>query len=145
MNSKLLIAGRGEEEGNLKKLVKNYRLENNVKFLGGLTGREMIDYYNVADVFCLPSQSEGTPNVVIESLLCGTPVVASKVGGLPYIIEEGRNGFLVEPGSILSLKEKLLKGLNTEWNRMDLRNSISYLSPKNVLREYEKVYNNFLI
>lgn len=144
-NWKLLIAGRGEEEGNLKKLVKNYRLENSVKFLGGLTGKEMIDYYNLADIFCLPSQSEGTPNVVIESLLCGTPVVASNVGGLPYIIEEGRNGFLVEPGSILPLKEKLLKGLNTEWNRMDLRNSISYLSPQNVLREYEKVYNNFLI
>lgn len=141
----LLIAGMGEEEGNLIKLVKKYELDHAVKFLGGLSGNEIIYYYNAADVFCLPSQSEGTPNVVIESLLCGTPVVASKVGEVPYIIEDGKNGYTVEPGSVISLREKLSKALNIEWNREELRNSISYLSPHNVLKEYEKVYNSFLI
>ncbi len=139
----LLIAGRGEEEGNLLKLVENYGLEQQIKFLGGLSGKKIIDFYNAADVFCLPSKSEGTPNVVIESLLCGTPVVASKVGEVPYIIKDGINGNLVDPGIVDSLKEKLSITLNAEWNRVDLRESISFLSPDKVLKEYIKVYSTF--
>ena len=141
----LLIAGLGEEEGNLLKLVKKYDLELQIKFLGGLNGKKIIDFYNAADVFCLPSQSEGTPNVVIESLLCGTPVVASKVGEVPYIIKDGINGNLVDPGIVDSLKEKLLKALNAEWNRVDLRESISFLSPDKILKDYDKVYSTFSI
>ena len=139
----LLIAGKGDEEGNLKEKIKQYKLNYNVKFLGSLNGKEMVAYYNASDIFCLPSQNEGTPNVVVESLLCGTPIVASEVGGIPYIIENGRNGYLVEPGSVLSLRENLLAALNVEWNREELRNSVSHLSPQNVLKEYEKVYNTF--
>ena len=139
----LLIAGKGDEEGNLKEKIKQYKLNTNVKFLGSLNGKEMVAYYNASDIFCLPSQNEGTPNVVVESLLCGTPIVASKVGGIPYIIENGRNGYLVEPGSVFSLRENLLAALNVEWNREELRNSVSHLSPQNVLKEYEKVYNTF--
>ncbi len=139
---KLLIAGTGEEEGNLKKIIKKYSLENDISFLGGLTGNVIVDYYNIADVFCLPSKNEGLPNVIVESLLCGTPVVASSVGEIPHIIQDGRNGFLVEPNSSLALKEKIKQAISKNWNRKELRDSIEWLSPQNVINEYSIVYNN---
>jgi len=139
-NIKLLIAGRGNEEGNLKKLVVENNLEDSISFLGGLNGNELINYYNASDVFCLPSKNEGLPNVIIESLLCGTPVVASSVGEIPFIIKENENGFLVPPNNIEELAKKISRALNTTWNRDKLRKSVSFLSPENVLKEYQSIY-----
>jgi len=142
-NTILLIAGTGEEEGKLKSQILKNNLFNSVKLLGGLNSKEIINYYNAANIFCIPSQNEGTPNVVIESLLCGTAVVASKVGETPYLIVDGKNGYLVEPGSVSSLKVKLLEALSNQWDRNELRKSILHLSPQNVLKEYKKVYDSF--
>lgn len=141
-NLMLLIAGRGEEEGRLLNQVKNLKIEYKVKFLGGLNGQQIANYYNAADVFCLPSKSEGTPNVVIESLLCGTPVVASSVGEIPYIVKDGKNGYTVEPGSVTSLSNNLRKALSKEWDRDALRASVAHLSPDAVIKEYCSVYNS---
>jgi len=141
---KLIIAGTGEEEGNLKQLVKKLELQNEVSFVGGLSGEVIIDYYNIADIFCLPSKNEGLPNVIIESLLCGTPVVASSVGEIPHIIEDFKNGFLVEPNSSISLKEKFIEVLKIDWDRNELRRSIAWLSPQNVLKEYHTIYKQIL-
>ena len=140
----LVIAGSGYEEENLRRLVEKENLKDIVKFLGNINEDLMIKNYNAANVFCLPSQSEGTPNVIIEALLCGTAVVASKVGEIPLLIENGKNGFLVEPDSVISLKEKLSEALNVEWNREELRKSILRLSPGIVLQEYDKVYGKLL-
>jgi glycosyltransferase involved in cell wall biosynthesis len=142
-NITLFIAGIGEEEGKLKELTVNNNISENVVFLGGLNGTEIVDYFNVADVCCLPSQKEGLPNVVIESLLCGTPVVASAVGEIPYIIEEGNNGFLVSPNNIKELTNKLNIALNKKWDRNSLRKTISFLEPQKVLEEYKAIYSDF--
>ena len=102
-NVKLYIAGLGSDEGILKRLVKNRGIGNKVFFLGSLQTDQMINYYNCADLFCLQSKSEGLPNVIVESFFCGTPVVATAVGGIPEIVKEGINGFLVIPNSIEDL------------------------------------------
>ncbi len=141
---KLIVAGTGEEEGNLKALVKKTELEKDVSFVGGLKGDVIVDYYNIADVFCLPSKNEGLPNVIIESLLCGIPVVASSVGEIPHIIENGKNGYLVKPNSVKDLEEKLEKAIKNDWDREELRKSIADLSPGNVIEEYKNVYKNIL-
>ena len=138
---KLFIAGTGFEEGNLKNLTKELNVEKNVEFLGNIEPGLLVEYYNIADVFCLPSKNEGLPNVVIESLLCGTPVVVSEVGELPFIIKENQNGFLVKPNSIESLTEKLNLALNKKWDRKSLRQSVEFLNTKNVIQEYRNVYN----
>ena len=140
----LLIGGAGYEEDNLRQLVENEKINNNVKFLGNLDEDSIVKYYNSADVFCLPSKSEGLPNVIIESLLCGTPVVASSVGEIPHIIEDNINGFLVEPNSVESLTLGLANALNTKWDRNFLRESVSFLSVNNVLQEYDMAYNDVI-
>lgn len=139
---KLLIAGVGEEGNDLKKQVDKFGITECVLFLGSLNSSQMVDYYNAADVFCLPSRTEGTPNVIIEALLCGTPVVASAVGEIPYIIEDDKNGYKVEPGSVSSLSNSLHKALSREWDREALRASVAQLSPDAVIKEYYSVYDS---
>ncbi len=139
---KLLVAGIGEEEYDLKKQVDKLGITESVRFLGALNSSQLVDYYNATDVFCLPSRTEGTPNVVIEALLCGTPVVASAVGEIPNIVKDGKNGYIVQPGSVASLSNSLHKALSREWDRDALRSSVAHLSPDAVIKEYYSVYNS---
>ena len=141
---KLFIAGSGYEENNLRSLVEEKNIKDSVIFVGKLDTKKIIEYYNAADLFCLVSKNEGLPNVIVESLLCGTPVIATSVGEIPNLIDEGINGYLVEPNSILSLSQKIQLGFETPWNRDILRESISFLSNENVLQEYNHIYKEFV-
>jgi glycosyltransferase involved in cell wall biosynthesis len=84
--AQLVIVGSGPERARLKALVKALGLEARVTFVADVSQEVLIDYYNAADVLVLASSAEGLPNVVLESLACGTPVVASAVGGIPEVI-----------------------------------------------------------
>ena len=140
---KLLIAGSGYEENNLRSLAFEKNISNQIVFLGELDTQKIIDYYNAADLFCLVSKSEGLPNVIVESLLCGTPVIASSVGGIPNLIQEGINGYLVEPNSVSSLVQKIKLGFDTQWNRNVLRESVNFIFKENVINEYNSIYKGF--
>lgn len=71
------------------------------------TTTNMPHWMNMLDVFVLPSQSEGFPNALLEAMACGCCVVASAVGGVPEMVEEGRSGFLFPPGDVAALAERL--------------------------------------
>ncbi|MCB1774658.1 MAG: glycosyltransferase family 4 protein [Gammaproteobacteria bacterium] len=92
----LLIAGDGPEAASLKALVERERLEDRVRFLGRLSQAELVDYYCAADAFVLSSSREGIANVIMESMACGTPVVATAVGGAPEVITVPEAGLLVD-------------------------------------------------
>jgi len=101
--------------------------------------------YNAADVFVMPSLEENLPNVIIESLCCGTPVVAFAVGGIPELIEVGQNGFLAQRGDTLSLKENIEKALIYDWNREKIRENAheKFAHPVQAKR-YIKLFDNLL-
>lgn len=84
--AQLVIVGSGPEKARLKALAKALHLQDRVTFVADVSQAVLIDYYNAADVLVLASSAEGLPNVVLESLACGTPVVASDVGGIPEVI-----------------------------------------------------------
>lgn len=138
---KLIIAGKGAEESNLKKLANTTVNSHNIMFVGNLQDEVLVEYFNMADIFTLPSKNEGTPNVIVEALLCGIPVVASNVGGIPKLIDNGKNGILVEPNSIDSLANGLIEALNTSWDRTALRNSVTRFFPENALKSYSKLFD----
>lgn len=118
-NIKLLLIGYGDEQDNLKESVKKLNLENNIVFLGPIENTEIPAYLSASDVFVLPSLSEGLPLVILEAMAAGLPIIATKITGMPEIIQEGKNGFLVEPA-----------------NPNDLADRIIYLCNNSLVRKY---------
>jgi len=94
-NIHLLLVGEGQERLALEAQVERLALKGMVHFAGYT--KTPGDYVTVADVLVLPSRSEGIPNAVLEAMAIGKPVVASAVGGVPEIIEDGVSGRLVPP------------------------------------------------
>jgi glycosyltransferase involved in cell wall biosynthesis len=112
----LIVVGSGESAGvedqtaRLIHLTHYLGLEppDAVRFVGHVEDEELLEYYAAADVFALPSSSEAQGIVALEAMACGLPVVASAVGGLLGTIEDGRTGFLVPPGEVPALAERLV-------------------------------------
>jgi glycosyltransferase involved in cell wall biosynthesis len=71
-----------------------------IHLAGHLKQAELGRYYAGADLLILPSVSEASPLAILEAMACGTPVVASRVGGIPAVVEDWKTGFLVKPGDI---------------------------------------------
>lgn len=93
--AKLIVIGSGPFESKLKKLVASLGLQSRVSFTGQMHASELLGYYQAADCLLLISRREGMPNVVLESIACGTPVIASNVGGIAEIINAPAMGQLI--------------------------------------------------
>jgi glycosyltransferase involved in cell wall biosynthesis len=91
----LVIAGRGELEAELKRQAAARGVAGRVRFTGSLAQQDLIEYYNAADALVLASSREGMPNVVLEAMACGLPVIATAVGGAPEVLD-ARVGRLIE-------------------------------------------------
>lgn len=103
----LLIVGSGKFFQQLSKVVSDLGILSNVKFMGEKSPEEIAKLMNASDVLCLPSYSEGQPNVVIEALSCHTKVVSTNVGGIPELDTGKNNMELVEPRNIPELERAL--------------------------------------
>lgn len=103
-----LIVGAGPLRGQLEKHAGALGLlPAGVEFRGGVS--DVASVYREADIGVLTSDYEGTPNVLLEAMASGLPVVATKVGGVPEIVKDGRNGFVVEPADEAGLYFALLR------------------------------------
>jgi teichuronic acid biosynthesis glycosyltransferase TuaC len=92
---RLRIAGEGRERKRLQKLAKTVGVSERVSFIGVLSQEELSIQYGSADALILASGSEGWPNVLLESMACGTPVIATRVGGTPEIVSTPEAGLLM--------------------------------------------------
>lgn len=90
----LRIAGTGPLERHLKALAERLGVAARVRFLGALSQEELRDYYGAADALLLASSREGWPNVLLESMACGTPVLAPRVWGIPEVVASADAGLL---------------------------------------------------
>jgi glycosyltransferase involved in cell wall biosynthesis len=92
----LAIVGDGPYRGQLEQTIASFKLGGRVHMVGTVAHEKLRFWYSGADVFCLASSREGWPNVILESLACGTPVVATFAGGIPEIIRSDNLGLLTE-------------------------------------------------
>ena len=104
-NVALVLVGDGPLRKDLEANAKRLGLEKSVIFAGQQD--QSYDFMNMMDVFVLPSLHEGIPMVVLEALALQRPVVATRVGGIPEVIEHGQTGFLAEPSDASSLARLL--------------------------------------
>jgi glycosyltransferase involved in cell wall biosynthesis len=110
------IIGEGPLRSRLEAHLSRLGLEGHAHLVGARPNEELALWFNAADISCLPSSSEGWPNVVSESIACGTPVVARNVGGIPEIISSPGLGVLVESGTA-ALADALEAALHRPWDR----------------------------
>lgn len=101
----------GSEMARLRELTRNLGLEERVNFLGSRRQRELPTYYAAADVVVMPSYSESFGMVALEAMACGRPVVASRVGGLAYLVQDGVTGFHVQEGNAEEMASRLTEML----------------------------------
>ena len=125
---KLFIIGEGDLGKKLPEMIMALSLKDRVVLPGGRPHKEIAVWMNEADLLCLPSLTEGVPSVILEALSCGTPVVATNVGGIPEIINDENLGFLVPPGNEAALAEGIDKALDHHWNREHISNRVSGFS-----------------
>jgi colanic acid/amylovoran biosynthesis glycosyltransferase len=114
------FVGDGPRRAALEQLARKLGIADRVTFAGGVGQDDIGRYYEDADVFCLPSFSEGLPVVLLEAMAAGLPVVASRIAGIPELIEHGRSGLLVPPGRADLLADALGTLLVDPGRRADL-------------------------
>jgi teichuronic acid biosynthesis glycosyltransferase TuaC len=116
----LIIAGDGQCRSDLERLIGEYDLTANVCLVGAVPHDRLFQWYSAADVFCLASISEGWPNVLIEALACGVPVVAAAVGGVPEIVTSKAVGLLTERTE-QSIAACLEIAMERNWDTQEIR------------------------
>ncbi len=125
------VIGQGEEEGNLKKLVKTLGLENRVKFLGFIPHDRVVPYLKTSNIFIRASRSEGMGNSFIEAMAGGIPVIGTPIGGIVDFLKNNETGFMCEtenPKSVAEVVQNVVS-LNIEQKTKILENA------KNLVRQ----------
>ncbi|MDP2638654.1 MAG: glycosyltransferase family 4 protein [Candidatus Azambacteria bacterium] len=140
----LLLISDGPDRKNLENQAKNI---GNIYFLGRQEHDKIIKYLCASDIFVLPSidapnDREGTPTVIMEAMAAGLPVVATKVGGNPYLIKDGENGLLVEEKDAQALTQAMIKLIGDENLRQKMRDkNLEDIKQKDWLIISQKITN----
>jgi glycosyltransferase involved in cell wall biosynthesis len=138
----IFIAGDGTYKDQLESLVKLFKGEADVTFLGRISHNNLPSFYNMADVFVLPSEKEGVPMAILESMACGTPVVANGVGGIPNFLKENVNGEVLKSLSKEAIVESILNVVDKKYDRQLVANSIEHLRADNAIKVLNKNYQS---
>lgn len=132
INIELRFIGDGPMMSELKRRVKQKKLTEAVKFIGLVPHEQLPNYISNSKILALPSYREGVPNVILEAMACGVPVVASSVGGIPEVVNE-QTGMLVKSIEPENIAEALLTALGVSWSSEEIRGHANKFSwDKNV-------------
>jgi len=107
-----IVIGDGPLVYNLQKKITEYRLKNVITILGYLSHHEIVNYLNNFKLIVIPSTYEVGPQILLEAMACGTPVLATPVGIIPEVIEDGGDGFIMENNSPECIARNLIRALN---------------------------------
>ena len=122
-NFEIEIVGDGPYQQELIRLAENLGVTSYVRFAGRVPYPKLPQKYREADIFILPSLSEGMPLVVLEAMGTGLPIIASRVEGINELVEEDFNGAVFDPGDVDGLAHCLLKLINAGEARIEMGNA----------------------
>jgi len=117
----LLLCGAGPEETTLRRLIREKGIEHTVRMASEIEPEQMNKWMQASDMFVLASHTEGMPNVVMEAMACGLPVVATAVGGLPGAVGDCDGAILVPSENIDELEKAILKVISNSQLREHMR------------------------
>lgn len=138
-DEKLVIIGSGPLEARLKKLAQQLNLADRVTFLPNIPHDELPDFYRKAKCTILMSSMEGMPNVILESLASGTPVIATNVGGIAEVVTKD-NGLLIAERTAEALTGALKIALQHSWDRPQISSDMSYLDWHETARQLHRCF-----
>lgn len=104
----LILGGDGDVD-QVREMVSKMGLRDHVTVPGWISGEEKARIFKSCDIYVLPSYNEGLPGSILEAMAVGVPIISTPVGGIPETVIENRNGFLINPGDVDSLYEKIVK------------------------------------
>jgi glycosyltransferase involved in cell wall biosynthesis len=110
-NVEFLIGGHGPLHSKIRDMIKENKISQNAKLVGYIPRNELVNSLNELKLFVLPSYSEGLPIGVLEAMACGTPVLATPVGGIPDVIKDGKTGFILENNSPECIAKNVIRAL----------------------------------
>ncbi len=139
----LVIVGEGSERAKLERLVATLHLQERVRLIGARPHTELKQWYSAADCFCLASEREGWPNVVLEAFACGTPVVATEVWGMREVIPNEDLGILAERNEEC-LARALARALSKSWQSDVLVKHARERSWEKVAQQVEHTFERVL-
>ena len=144
---KLIIIGEGEEKENLIRYVKKLGLEDKIIFTGYRKDVEKL--MAIMDIFVLSSLREGLPRVLVQAAAVGVPSIAFNVDGVPEIVKDDYNGFLVKPKDVNQLADKIIKYIdNRELIELHGKNGRNFVNGKwsieNMVNQVDEIYQNLI-
>lgn len=147
-----IIAGGGKLKTNILALIKELHLDEHVELPGFLNEKALINLYHKADVFVLASRQlsdgnrDGIPNVILEAMASGLPIVATDVGGIPEVIENNKNGLLSPPNNPESFVDSLETLLTDQSLREKMgKNGRAFVADKfNLEKNTQKLFGLFI-
>ena len=137
----LYLIGDGPLREALENQVLTLGLSRYVTFIGKTPHSNISKWMSSADIFCLPSFNEGCPNVVLEALGSGRPVVASRVGAIPDVVSN-KSGILFSAGNVNELASALTRALEVSWDPHIIQSSIAGLSWESSAQKYLQIFTN---
>lgn len=145
---KLAIRGEGMLKGDIEQFIKTNSLQKNILFLPRVEdSSRMPELYNKAKMLVCASTVEGNPRVTIEAMACGTPVVSTRVGIMPEVIQDGENGLLVDwdSGEIASAIQRLLGDSHFYQGIVQAgQQSVQRFEAEAIIRDYAKTYHEII-
>jgi glycosyltransferase involved in cell wall biosynthesis len=142
----LILIGDGELRLELEMEANQLGLNQKVSFLG--QKENVVPYLSELDLFVLPSIYEGLPTVILESMACGVPVVATNIPGTRELIQDGQNGWLVEPKNPLALAQTLINALSSQQKRSQMadraRLTVEGFRIEKIAKQYAALYRELM-
>ena len=143
----LVLIGDGPMRSRVEKMCRDLRLCDSVMFLGKQLS--IVELLSLANVYLCTSETESFGLSALEAMACGTPVVSSNTGGVPEVITDGEEGFLLTPGDVEGMAEKVVtllrnKEMHTEMSRTARQTAVEAFDRESVVNQYEALYHRVL-